>query len=219
MLSKWLPAFFLVACASTAVAQEQDPAELKKRILEKIGQRLAVERAALMRRIEKIIDEELAKDQPAAKGPLGDPVKEAEKKLRAAEEEKERAGAELAKAKRDAEDEPVRKEAKKDGPHDEDEAQELFDRALKLHDEQKDFKSSIHLFKRIYFQFPKSSVGFTSAYNVACGYALLGQKEEAIDWLETSIKAGFSKIDHLRKDPDLDNLRNEKRYKRLLADR
>jgi tetratricopeptide (TPR) repeat protein len=219
MLSKWLPVFFLLASASGAVAQEQDPSEFKKRILEKVSQRLAVERAALMRRIEKIIDEELAKDQPAAKGPLADPVKEAEKKLRAAEDEKEHAAAELAKAKRDAGDEPIRKEAKKDGPHDEDEAQELFDRALKLHDDQKDFKASIHLFKRIYFQFPKSSVGFTSAYNVACGYALLGQKEEAIDWLETSIKAGFSKIDHLRKDPDLDNLRNEKRYKKLLADR
>ena len=62
-------------------------------------------------------------------------------------------------------------------------------------------------------------MGFTSAYNVACGYALSGQKEEALDWLELSIKAGFSKIDHLRKDPDLDSLRNEKRYKKLLADR
>ena len=206
--------------ASACFAQDQDPAELKKHILEKVGQRLAAERAALMKRIEKIIDEELAPpakvEAPAAKG---DPVKEAEKKLRAAEEEKERAGAELAKAKRDAEDEPIRKEAKKDGPHDEEEAQELFDRALKLHDEKKTFKESIHLFKRVYFQFPKASVGFTSAYNVACGYALLGMKEEAIDWLETSIKAGFSKIDHLRKDPDLDTLRNEKRYKKLLADR
>ena len=45
------------------------------------------------------------------------------------------------------------------------------------------------------------------------------RKEEALDWLEMAIKAGFSKIDHLRKDPDLDSLRNEKRYKKLLADR
>lgn len=211
----WLLAFLL----APAAAQDQDPAELKKRILEKVGQRLATERAALLKRIEKIVDEELAKDQPAAKGPSGDPVKDAEKKLRAAEEEKERAAAELAKAKRDASDEPLRKQAKKDGPHDEDEAQEMFNQALKLHDESKDYKKAIPLFKRVYFQFPKDSVGFTSAYNVACGYALLGQNEEALDWLETSIKAGFSKIDHLRKDPDLDGLRNEKRYKKLLADR
>jgi len=202
-----------------AAAQDQDPVEVKKRILEKVGRRLADERAALLKRIEKIVDEELARDaQPAAKVG-GDPVKEAEKKLRAAEEEKERAAAELAKAKRDADDEPLRKLAKKDGPHDEEEAQEIFERALKLHDETKNYKESIPLFKRIYFQFPKASIGATSAYNVACGYALLGKNEEAIDWLETSVKAGFAKIDHLRKDPDLDGLRNEKRYKKLLADR
>ena len=220
-MSKWLSALFTLAIASVAHAQQDaDPAELKKRILEKVGQRLAVERMALLKRIEKIVDEELAKEQPSAKVLEGDAkVRELEKKLRAQEEEKERTAAELAKAKREAEDEPIRKEAKKDGPHDEDEAQELFTAALKLHDEDKDFTKSIHLFKRIYFQFPKSSFGFTSAYNVACGYALMGKKEEAIDWLETSIKAGFSKIDHLRKDPDLDSLRNEKRYKKLLADR
>ncbi|HLF92732.1 MAG TPA: hypothetical protein VJB14_04675 [Planctomycetota bacterium] len=220
-MSKWLSALFLLALVSLASAQQDpDPAELKKRILEKVAQRLAAERSAVLKRIEKIVDEELAKEQPAAKGPEGDAkVKELEKKLRAQEEEKERTAAELAKAKREAEDEPIRKEAKKDGPHDEEEAQEMFTAALKLHDEDKDFKKSIRLFKKVYYQLPKSSVGFTSAYNVACGYALAGQKEEAIDWLETSIKAGFSKIDHLRKDPDLDSLRNEKRYKRLLADR
>jgi tetratricopeptide (TPR) repeat protein len=218
-MSMWLSGLLLFSASPTCAAQEQDPAELKRRILEKVGQRLATERSALMKRVEKIVDEELSRETPVAKAPAGDPVKEAEKKLRAAEEEKERAAAELAKAKRDAEDEPIRKLAKKDGPHDEDEAQEFFEKALKLHDEQKSYKDSIPVFKRVYFQFPKSSVGFTSAYNVACGYALLGLKEEAIDWLETSIKAGFSKIDHLRKDPDLDNLRSEKRYKRLLADR
>ena len=214
-MSKWLSALFVLAIAPSLYArQDPDPAELKKRILEKVGQRLAAERAALLKRIERIVDEELAR------APEGDAtVKDLEKKLRAAEEEKERATAELAKAKRLAEDEPIRKEAKKDGPHDEQEADEMFKTALKLHDEDKDFKKSIHLFKRIYYQFPKSSGGFTSAYNVACGYALAGQKEEALDWLEISVKAGFSKIDHLRKDPDLDSLRNEKRYKKLLADR
>jgi len=220
-MSKLLPALFILAISSVAQArQDADPAELQRRILEKVGQRLALERMALLKRIEKIVDEELAKDAPAAKVLEGDAkVKDLEKKLRAQEEEKERTAAELAKAKREAEDEPVRKLAKKDGPHDEDEAQEMFTAALKLHDEDKDFKKSIQLFKRIYYQFPKSSVGFTSAYNIACGYALAGQSEQAIDWLETAIKAGFSKIDHLRKDPDLDSLRNEKRYKKLLADR
>jgi tetratricopeptide (TPR) repeat protein len=214
-----LSAIVLSFASAAPALQDQDPAELKKRILEKVAQRLAAERTALLKRIEKIIDEELANDS-TAKAPEGEPsVKDAQKKFRAAEEEKERAATELAKAKRLAEDEPIKKEAKKDGPHDEDEAQEMFEKALKLHDEDKSYKESIKLFKRVFYQFPKSSVGFTSAYNVACGYALAGQKEEALDWLEIAVKSGFSKIDHLRKDPDLDSLRNEKRYKKLLADR
>jgi len=212
----WLAA---LALSLAPALQDQDPAEVKRRILEKVAERLASERTALLKRIEKIIDEELAKGN-GAKAPEGEPsVKDAEKKLRAAEDEKERAATELAKAKRLAGDEAIKKEARKDGPHDEEEAQKMFEDALKLHDEDKNYKESIHQFKRVYFQFPKSSVGFTSAYNVACGYALSGQKEEALDWLEIAVKAGFSKIDHLRKDPDLDSLRNEKRYKRLLADR
>jgi hypothetical protein len=139
--------------------------------------------------------------------------------MRALEEEKARLAEDLAKAKRDAADDAVRAEAKKSGPHDLPEAKEMFDQALELHDKDKNFKESVRLFKRIYFQFPKHQLGVTSAYNVACGYALAGQKEEALDWLELSVKSGFAKIDHLRNDPDLDSLRGEKRYKRLLTDR
>ena len=202
-----------------AAAQDQDSAELKRRILEKVREKLASERAALLQRVEKIVDEELAKDAPAARAADGDAkAKELERKLKALEEEKERIAAELAKAKREAGDEALKKLAQKEGPHDGDDAQQMFDEALKLHEE-KNYKESVPLFKRVYYNFPKSPIGFTSAYNVACGYALAGQKEEALDWLETSVKAGFSKIDHIRKDTDLDSLRNEKRYKRLLTDR
>lgn len=195
---------------------QDDPAELKARLLKKVAEKLAVERAALLKRIEAIIDEEFA--APAAPQ-AGDKTKELERRMKALEEEKERLAQDLAKAKRDAADDGVRAEAKKSGPHDLPEAKEMFDQALELHDKDKNFKESIRLFKRIYFQFPKHQLGVTSAYNVACGYALAGQKEEALDWLELSVKTGFAKIDHLRNDPDLDSLRGEKRYKRLLTDR
>jgi TolA-binding protein len=219
MKSIGLSLALLLGLPALAAAQDQDSAELKRRILEKVREKLASERAALLKRVEKIVDEELAKDGPAAKGLEGDAkAKELERKLKALEEEKERVAAELAKAKREAGDEALKKLAQKDGPHDGDDAQQMFDEALKLHEE-KNFKESVPLFKRIYYNFPKSPIGVTSAYNVACGYALAGQKEEALDWLETSVKAGFSKIDHIRKDTDLDSLRNEKRYKRLLTDR
>lgn len=206
----------MISALLALALQAEDPAELKARILKKVAEKMAAERAALLKRIEAIIDEELAKEAPAAQGGK---AQDLERRLRALEEEKERLAEDLAKAKRDAADDPIRAEAKKSGPHDLPEAKEMFDQALELHDKDKNFKESVRLFKRIYFQFPKHQLGVTSAYNVACGYALAGQKEEALDWLELSVKSGFAKIDHLRNDPDLDSLRGEKRYKRLLTDR
>lgn len=229
-MSKFLAAILAIGISSTALAQD-DNAELKARILEKVRLKLLADRVALMKRIEKIIDEELgSKPAPTVKPaprpapgkdePEGDAkVKDLERKMRLLEEQKETLASEMAKAKRQAADEALREEARRDGPHDGEEAQEMFDNALELHDKNKNYREAIKLFKRIYYNFPKTRMGAISAYNVACGYALAGSKEEAIDWLEYSVKAGYSDFDHLRKDTDLDSLRNEKRYKKLLTDR
>ena len=228
-MSKFFAAIFVLALSSFAVAQDSD-SDLKARILEKVRAKLSSDRAALLRRIEAIIDEELGKSGPAAKPaptkptpkaePEGDAkVKDLERKMRLLEEQKETLASEMAKAKRSAADEALREEARKDGPHDSDEAQEMFDNALELHDKDKNYREAIKLFKRIYYNFPKTRIGAISAYNAACGFALSGNKDEAIDWLEYSVKAGYNDFDHLRKDTDLDGLRNEKRYKKLLTDR
>ncbi|HZE95453.1 MAG TPA: hypothetical protein VE981_00345 [Planctomycetota bacterium] len=225
-MSKYLAAIFVLGLSLSALAQE-DNAELKARVLEKVRAKLSEDRAALLKRIEAIIDEELAKATPAAKVPAAPApddggeakVKELERKMRQLEEQKETLAVEMAKAKRLAADEPLREEAKKEGPHDGQEAQEMFDNALELHDKDKNYREAIKLFKRIYYNFPKSKMGSIAAYNAACGYALSGQKEEAMDWLELSVKSGYADFDHLRKDTDLDGLRNEKRYKKLLTDR
>jgi tetratricopeptide (TPR) repeat protein len=226
-MSKYFAALFVLAISSSALAQD-DSTELKARIMEKVRAKLAADRTALLNRIGVIIDEELGKKGPAAKVPTapsapaegGDAkVKELERKMRQLEEQKEALATEVAKEKRLAADEPLKQEAKKDGPHDGEEAQEMFDNALELHDKDKNYRESIKLFKRIYYNFPKSKMGAISAYNAACGYALSGQKEEALDWLELCVKSGYADFDHLRKDTDLDGLRNEKRYKKLLTDR
>lgn len=223
-MSKLFAALFMLGLSSVAVAQDKD-AELKQRILEKVRAKLAADRAALLKRIEKIIDEELSKDGPGPKAhaqpaPQDEPgVKDLERKMRLLEEQKETLAIEMAKAKRYAADGALREEARKDGPHDAEEAQEMFDNALELHDKDKNYREAIKLFKRIYYNFPKSRIGAISAYNAACGFALAGNKEEALDWLEYSVKGGYNDFDHLREDTDLDSLRNEKRYKRLLTDR
>ena len=52
-------------------------------------------------------------------------------------------------------------------------------------------------------------------YNVACLFALEGEHSRAIDSLEAAVKAGFAHKDWVEKDPDLDSLRNDPRFKAL----
>jgi serine/threonine protein kinase/Flp pilus assembly protein TadD len=52
-------------------------------------------------------------------------------------------------------------------------------------------------------------------YNVACLFALEGEEERAIDFLEAAVKAGFAHRDWVMKDPDLDSLRDNPRFKSL----
>ncbi len=214
---------FLFFASLLGARQEkgQDPAEVKRRILEKVRERLAAERAQILKRVEKIIDEELAKEAPAAEPSLTDAerkLREAERNLRLLEEQRENQAEEVARLKRAASDEPLRKEAAQEGLVDPQEMQALFDEALKLHEADK-YVEAVPRFKKLYYRLPGSSFGATSAYNAACGLALQGNKEEALDWLETAVRGGFDKIEHLRNDPDLDGLRDEKRYKKLLTDR
>jgi tetratricopeptide (TPR) repeat protein len=95
------------------------------------------------------------------------------------------------------------------------EAYELFEEALEYHQDE-EYDESIRMFKRIFYSFPDHNVGYTSAYNVACGYSLKGDKKNAIKWLEISIKNGFRKFKHMERDTDLDNIRDEPEYKKLI---
>ena len=53
-------------------------------------------------------------------------------------------------------------------------------------------------------------------YNVACGYALLGQTEKALDWLDRAVSAGFTNRNQIENDSDLASLRDTDRYRRIL---
>ena len=56
----------------------------------------------------------------------------------------------------------------------------------------------------------------TLTYNIACAYAMLNQKDEAFEWLDRAIQAGFGSNGNLSWDPDLDSLRSDPRFKRFL---
>ncbi len=52
-------------------------------------------------------------------------------------------------------------------------------------------------------------------YNVACLYAVQGEKDRAIALLEEAVEAGFAHRDWVEHDPDLDSLRDEPRFQAL----
>ena len=55
-------------------------------------------------------------------------------------------------------------------------------------------------------------------YNIACIYAVLGDTDKAMAWLERSVDTGFPCWPLFRIDPHLENLRNEPAFTRLVAD-
>ncbi|MHC4914976.1 MAG: TPR end-of-group domain-containing protein [Planctomycetota bacterium] len=54
------------------------------------------------------------------------------------------------------------------------------------------------------------------AYNLACAQARNGKKEEAIRTLAESVKLGFTDFDHIKKDPDLEPLREDEDFAAIL---
>jgi adenylate cyclase len=53
-------------------------------------------------------------------------------------------------------------------------------------------------------------------YNVACLYALLGERDRALDLLETTMRHGFGHKEWMENDPDFASLRGEPRFKKLM---
>lgn len=79
----------------------------------------------------------------------------------------------------------------------------------------KDYQGAIALYQELLELSPDDA---TALYNVACGYSLLGARTEAVLFLERAVAAGFTDFAHIRSDSDLDALRQEPGYLRLLAD-
>lgn len=52
-------------------------------------------------------------------------------------------------------------------------------------------------------------------YNLACGYSLLGQKEKAVDFLREAVEAGYTDLQHMESDTDLDSIRSTQGYKQI----
>lgn len=65
-------------------------------------------------------------------------------------------------------------------------------------------------------EFP--NVAPVATYNVACVYALKGETEKALKWLQKSADAGFDRPEHIANDPDMDPLRKNEQFKAIVAE-
>ena len=105
-------------------------------------------------------------------------------------------------------DQAVAQLTKEEPPRD---GEEWYARAYKLHNSDR-HPEAIESFKHaIALGYRKA----TSMYNIACAYALINDKDNALAWLQRAIDAGFEQWDNLASDSDLDPLRTDPRFKKL----
>lgn len=55
-------------------------------------------------------------------------------------------------------------------------------------------------------------------YNLACSHSLMGEIEEAFEELKSAVELGYDNFELLLADNDLDNLRDDPRYRDLLEE-
>jgi pentatricopeptide repeat protein len=77
-----------------------------------------------------------------------------------------------------------------------------------------DYDNALGIYQQMLKAMPDDNVVF---YNIACIYALKGSKEEACEYLHKSVASGYFEWKHMETDTDLDNIRGEDMYKKILA--
>jgi len=77
----------------------------------------------------------------------------------------------------------------------------------------KDYQNAI----RDYDEAIRLNPRFTLAYyGKACCFALQGQTKAAVDNLEKALEQGFRDFEQLKRSPDLDSIRDDERFRRLI---
>ncbi|HPD17778.1 MAG TPA: tetratricopeptide repeat protein [Planctomycetota bacterium] len=79
--------------------------------------------------------------------------------------------------------------------------------------ERSEYEKALEQYKKAIELEPKNSIVL---YNVACTYSRMKKIEEALDALERAVECGYRDVGWMEKDADLDNLRDEARYKALV---
>ena len=53
-------------------------------------------------------------------------------------------------------------------------------------------------------------------YDAACLYSIMGEKEKSVSYLRKALESGFRRFAHIKRDRDLNNIRNSKEYESLM---
>jgi tetratricopeptide (TPR) repeat protein len=109
----------------------------------------------------------------------------------------------------------VRDETKENGNRNEPprDGAEWFARGYQMHGSDR-YPEAIEAFKHA------AELGYrkaTAMYNIACGYSLLNDKENALAWLQRALDNGFDGAELVTDDSDLDPLRTDARFKKIVA--
>lgn len=97
-----------------------------------------------------------------------------------------------------------------------------FEKAMKLHIEGK-YAKAIQVYKELIEELDAEATDTigdfkaTCEYNIACAYSLLKKADEAMEFLDKALKDGFTNYTHIEQDPDLNNVRDDPRYKKLMG--
>jgi len=57
----------------------------------------------------------------------------------------------------------------------------------------------------------------TVYYNLACSYSLLGDVDSSFESIRKAIELGYNDISYMNNDPDLENLRKDKKFELLVS--
>ena len=92
-------------------------------------------------------------------------------------------------------------------------AKRLFAEASNAYSE-KDFARAAELYLRV---LDAGTTWATVPYNTACCYALLGRSDDAFKYLDLALQRGWSDVDHLKGDTDLESLRPDRRWDEIVG--
>jgi thioredoxin-related protein len=125
-------------------------------------------------------------------------------------------------AEKEEEPEKKEEEAKKEEEKEEKPAERLTrEEYARLHQESLtklqagEYEEAEKLLNKIIKAVPNDRIAL---YNMACLYSLTKKKDKAMVFLKMAVKAGFTDTAHMKQDTDLDNIREEEEFKKLIEE-